>query len=61
MSAPDTNVETQTKRHKGPLVGIAIAVAFGVVMFLTIFFSAADDDDAATTAGPQMIESGSGS
>ena len=34
MSAPDTNVEKQSRRHKGPIIGIALAVAFGGLMAL---------------------------
>jgi len=32
MSAPDTNLEKQKKRHKGPLAGIAAVVAFALVL-----------------------------
>ena len=31
MSAPDTNIETESKRHKLPLVGITFAVAIAVI------------------------------
>ncbi|QGX99019.1 hypothetical protein EI983_12365 [Roseovarius faecimaris] len=31
MSAPDTNVEKQTKRHKGPLTGMPAAIVLAVV------------------------------
>ena len=34
MSAPDTNIETQEKRHKGPLSGMILAVLVAGVMFL---------------------------
>lgn len=43
MSAPDTNTEKQAKRHRPALIGIAIAVAVGVIcaVIITIFsFSA---------------------
>lgn len=36
MSAPDTNVEKQEKRHKPALLGIKGAVIFGVIMLLLI-------------------------
>lgn len=36
MSAPETNVEKQKKRHRAPLVGIALAVAAGVI-FMAIW------------------------
>lgn len=37
MSAPNTNIEKQKGRHKGPLVGIAIALAFAAVLFIAFF------------------------
>ncbi|MES2664502.1 MAG: hypothetical protein V4712_00280 [Pseudomonadota bacterium] len=30
MSAPHTNLEKQKRRHKGPLIGIALALLFGL-------------------------------
>lgn len=30
MSAPKTNLETQKRRHIAPLIGMALAVIFGV-------------------------------
>ncbi|MEQ9242601.1 MAG: hypothetical protein RLO10_07195 [Roseovarius indicus] len=32
MSAPEPDLETAKRRHKGPLVGIAIAVGFAIVL-----------------------------
>ncbi|SEW19403.1 hypothetical protein SAMN04488515_1521 [Cognatiyoonia koreensis] len=34
MSAPDTNVNKQTRRHRGPIIGIALVLAFAAVLFL---------------------------
>lgn len=34
MSAPNTNIEKQERRHRGPLTGMWIAVAFAVVLFI---------------------------
>lgn len=34
MSAPTTNIETQTKRHRPALVGIGIVAAFAALLFL---------------------------
>lgn len=31
MTAPDTNLKKQKKRHKGPLIGMAVAVTVAVV------------------------------
>lgn len=36
MSAPDTNIEKQEKRHKPALLGIKGAVVFGALMLLLI-------------------------
>lgn len=30
MSAPRTNIETQKRRHRGPLIGMALVVLFGL-------------------------------
>lgn len=37
MSAPDTNVEKQAKRHKGPLRGMSGAIILAVVAILAVF------------------------
>jgi hypothetical protein len=34
MSAPEPNIEVQTRRHIGPLVGMAVAVLFAGLLFL---------------------------
>lgn len=46
MSAPDTNLEKQKKRHVPSLVGIGLAAVFGVAMIvaLTFIVSARGDD-----------------
>ncbi|SDE52207.1 DUF2273 domain-containing protein [Limimaricola pyoseonensis] len=38
MSAPHTDVEKQEKRHKGPLVGIALVAVFGVLLIVLLTF-----------------------
>lgn len=45
MSAPDTNIEKQKRRHKGVLIGIAGAVIFAGVMFFLNITSAVVEDD----------------
>ncbi len=57
MSPPDTNIETQEKRHKGPLSGMALAVVLATALFvgLMIWMTAngndpGDSDDGAITA-----------
>ena len=42
MSAPDTNVETQAKRHRGPLVGIIGVLAIVALLFVAFLAWTAD-------------------
>ena len=60
MSAPQTNVEKQRKRHIGPLIGISAGLIFAAIIF--VFFLGeqtdgdADDplaDDAVATEADQ--------
>jgi len=45
MSAPhDTNVETQTKRHRGPVLGILLSIAAAGVLSLAIAIAAFNPD-----------------
>lgn len=48
MSAPDTNLKTQKRRHRGPLIGIGLAVVFAVSIILYWVFQ-----EVATTGNPQ--------
>ena len=41
MTAPNTNVEKQAKRHRGPLVGIILAVV--VAASAAYFFAGSDE------------------
>lgn len=34
MSAPNTNIDKQKRRHWGPLIGMAVVVAFGLMMIM---------------------------
>ncbi|GFE63581.1 hypothetical protein [Litoreibacter roseus] len=36
MSAPDTNLETQKSRHRGPLGGMAIILTFAGILLLAL-------------------------
>lgn len=40
MSAPHTNLETQKRRHRGPLIGMALVVIFGVALIVYWQFDA---------------------
>lgn len=43
MSSPDTNIVKQTRRHRGPLIGMVICMI--IVGTLFIVFSAAPPED----------------
>jgi len=69
MSAPDTNIETQERRHAGPLTGMALAVTFAGVLlvgliFWTVYKGGAPEGsetqvDGRTGAVTQSVEGGS--
>jgi len=62
MSAPQTNLEKQKRRHKGPLIGMAVGLIVGVL--LMIYWGAAGSDDIATppdaqdTTAPAVVQPG---
>jgi hypothetical protein len=66
VSAPRTNIEKQKKKHFTPLVGVGLAVAFGIVMVLLYLGNAFDrakgpnigEDDTQVTAPPAAEEAG---
>ena len=43
MSSPDTNIEKQTRRHIGPLVGIALSLLCVGLLFTGYLFWSADE------------------
>ena len=43
MSAPDTNIEKQEKRHRGPLYGMKIVVAIALILMIGLFFFLAEN------------------
>lgn len=58
MSAPQTNVQSQKRRHRGPLVGVAVAAAFGVGLILFWLFDAtatAPSSDSGNPAAPEAV------
>lgn len=55
MSAPQTNIEKQKRWHRGPLIGMAVAVIFGVAMIFFWLMDEAASSDAPDTL-PQGIE-----
>lgn len=58
MSAPDTNLEKQKRRHKGPLVGIALALLFGVglVAYWSFYVSATGGSPGAQETTPALTQ-----
>ncbi len=38
MSAPNTNVEKQSRRHAGPIIGMAAGLAFVAIILVGYFF-----------------------
>ncbi len=44
MSASETNIEKQKRRHRGPLVGIALVAIFSTIMAIAIFWEGTDGD-----------------
>ncbi len=45
MSAPRTNIETQKRRHKGPLIGMALVALFavGLIVYWQVEMAAEGD------------------
>lgn len=44
MSAPDTDLQKQKRRHWGPLLGIATALAVAAILFFVYLGYSADTD-----------------
>jgi len=58
MSAPQTNIERQKRRHRGPIAGISAGLAFVVVLVLVYGWQSADTDIAepASLATQPMVD-----
>jgi hypothetical protein len=54
MSAPDTNVETQKKKHAGPLIGIVGGLVLAAILLVAFLFFVTDSDEGA--AAPDTAE-----
>lgn len=54
MSAPKTNIETQKRRHFGPLLGMALVAVFGVGLIVYWQFEEAAQGD---SPGNEVTES----
>ncbi len=53
MSAPQTNLEKQKKRHRGPLAGIALGIVVVGVMFLVWLIWLSDNGQTPREATPE--------
>lgn len=61
MSAPDTNLDKQKKRHAGPLVGITAGLVFAAILlfaYLTFVATPEDDSPDATPTGEAVQTDG---
>ncbi len=54
MSAPDTNIDTQTKRHRPSLVGIAAVVFFAGALLLGLLMWLSANGNTPEDTGPQV-------
>ncbi len=52
MSASNTNIEKQAKRHRGPLIGIAFALAWAAVLFVGFLIWTAYQSDNPAAQSP---------
>jgi hypothetical protein len=44
MSAPDTNIDKQKRRHRPALIGMGVVLAFAAIISLVNVYSSADPD-----------------
>lgn len=58
MSAPKTNLETEKRRHKGPLIGMAVVVIFAVGLIIYWQFEEAAQGNSPTPDAVAPAESG---
>lgn len=55
MSAPKTNIETQKRRHWAPLVGMALAALFGVLLIVYWIGEEVVDSDPPAPIAPGSV------
>jgi hypothetical protein len=59
MTAPDTNIEKQKRRHWGPLIGIGFVLAFAGLLFVGFFGTQTElveEDPAAAASGANVSQ-----
>ncbi|WP_371154220.1 hypothetical protein [Jannaschia sp. 2305UL9-9] len=57
MSAPDTNLDRQKKRHAGPLIGIGAGVIFAIILifaYVTYLAEPAGEGEADVVESPEV-------
>lgn len=52
MSAPQTNIERQKRRHRGPIAGITLGVVFVLLLVLGYGWTVGEDPDAPPVGAP---------
>lgn len=57
MSASETNIEKQKKRHRGPLTGMAMVIIWAVLLFSGFITWLAYQSDNPTAESPAAIVS----
>lgn len=55
MSASETNIDKQVKRHRGPLYGIAAVLAFAGILFAGFLIWTAYQGDNPTAESPAGV------
>ncbi len=58
MSAPDTNLKKQKRRHKGPLVGMTIAVLLALALLIGLVFNVIGGDTQTDEVPPSVEAEG---
>ncbi len=54
MSAPQTNLERQKRRHRGPLIGMIAVVAFALLLFFAFNVYTAEQGQTPEATAPQI-------
>lgn len=54
MSAPQTNLETQQRRHRGPIIGMIAVVIFALGLLFVLFMNTARDGTPTDSGAPQI-------
>ncbi len=54
MSAPDTNMSEQTRKHRAPLAGMALVALFAAGLLLMLLFRLAANGNTPEDDGPQV-------